>query len=151
MIFLEIGEIFGFLTHFPFPLLISREKLFFNTIVPVIIYGHSDLIAIKILKKKILTKNSRPRPSPEKGVPGRVQGQKLNFLKCPSRVIIFRKVTKFGGNRPKTKKVINRQTKFTWKTPPPSANRVKENLDQERAERGFYLPGKTWNNFFCYP
>ena len=35
------------------------------------------------------------------------------------------KVTKFGGNRPKTKKVINRQTKFTWKTPPPSADRVK--------------------------
>ena len=35
------------------------------------------------------------------------------------------KVTKFGGNRPKTEKVINRQTKFTWKTPPPSANRVK--------------------------
>ena len=35
------------------------------------------------------------------------------------------KVTKFCGNRPKTKKVINRQTKFTWKTsPPPSANRV---------------------------
>ena len=34
------------------------------------------------------------------------------------------KVTKFGGNRPKTKKVINRQTKFMWKTPPPSANRV---------------------------
>ena len=32
---------------------------------------------------------------------------------------------KFGGNRPKTKKVINRQTKFTWKTPPPNANRVK--------------------------
>ena len=29
------------------------------------------------------------------------------------------KVTKFGGNRPKTKKVINRQTKFTQKTPPP--------------------------------
>ena len=34
------------------------------------------------------------------------------------------KVTKFGGNRSKTKKVINRQTKFMWKTPPPSANRV---------------------------
>ena len=26
---------------------------------------------------------------------------------------------------PQNKKVINRQTKFTWKTPPPSANRVK--------------------------
>ena len=38
--------------------------------------------------------------------------------------IQLRKVAKFGGNRPKTKKVINRQTKFTWKTPPPSANRV---------------------------
>ena len=42
-------------------------------------------------------------------------------------MIILGKVTKFGGNRPKTKKVINRQTKFTWKTPPPppSANRGK--------------------------
>ena len=35
------------------------------------------------------------------------------------------KVAKFGGNRLKTKKVINRQTKFTWKTPLTSANRVK--------------------------
>ena len=125
MISLEIGGIFGFLTHFPLPPFLSRENLF--PIVPVIIYGHSDLIAIKILKKKFDQKFSpRPRPSPEKGVPGKVQGQKLNFLPCPSGVIIFRKVTKFGGNRPKTKKVINRQTKFTWKTPPPSANSVKQ-------------------------
>ena len=28
------------------------------------------------------------------------------------------KVTKFGGNRLKTKKVIKRKIKFTWKTPP---------------------------------
>ena len=86
------------------------------------IFCFDDVIALINIS---LTKNSRLRPSPEKGVPGKIQGQKLNFLPCPSRVIILGKVTKFGGNRPKTKKVINRQTKFTWKTPPPSANRVK--------------------------
>ena len=47
------------------------------------------------------------------------------------------KVTKFGGNQLKTKKVINRQTKFTWKTPPPSANRV--NFQKEMSMKFVYV------------
>ena len=102
MISLEIGGIFGFLTHFPFPPFLSRENLF--PIVPVIIYGHSDLIAIKILKKNFDQKFSTETLS-RKRRPWKNPGTKINFLPCLSRVIIFRKVTKFGGNRPKTKKL----------------------------------------------
>ena len=45
---------------------------------------------------------------------------RLKILLIPS----YEKSPNFDGNRRKTKKVINRQTKFTWKTPPPCANRV---------------------------
>ena len=50
--------------HFPLPPSFPGKNLF--PIAPVIIYGHSDLIAIKILKKKFWPKILDRDPLQEK-------------------------------------------------------------------------------------
>ena len=47
-----------------------------------------------------------------------------NFYFLPNSILNFRKVTKFGGNWLKNKKVTGKKQVGGWKDPPPTAYRV---------------------------
>ena len=80
MISLEIGGFLNFWRIFHFPPSFPGKNLF--PIVPVIIYGHSDLIAIKILKKNFDQKFSTETLS-RKRRPWKNPGTKIKFSSMP--------------------------------------------------------------------